>query len=135
MEDVEKSVLPNMPFPIPFYKRYVDDILLAIQTGKENEDEVKIIFNAYNRKLQFTMEKENEETKSINFLDMTITRLEGGSLTIKWFQKEEASGRYVNYKGHNPISHKRNVITGLVDRATTFTNPKERPESIRGRET
>lgn len=126
MEDLEKNVLPKLPFLLTFYKRYVDDILLAILAGKE--DEVLKIFNGYDKNLQFTIEHENN--KSINFLDMTITRNDDGDLTIKWFQKEVASGRYLNYNGHNPISHKRNVITGIVDRAITFTNPEQRPDSL-----
>lgn len=123
MEDLERSVLPNMPFPISLYKRYDDDILTAIMPGKENEAEVQRIFNSYNRKLHFTMEKENEDTKSINFLDMTITRTDDGTLSIKWYQKKETTGRYLNHRGLNPITHKRNVISELVDRAITFTNP------------
>lgn len=113
---------------IPLYKRYVDNILLAILAGKENEEEVLRVFNNYNKDIQFTMEK--EVNKSINFLDMTVTRLEDGTLIIKWFQKAVASGRYLNYHGQNQISHKRNVVTGIVDRAIKFTNPEERPESL-----
>jgi hypothetical protein len=62
---------------------------------------------------------------------MTITRMEDGTLQTKWYQKAVASGRYLNYNGLNPISHKRNVITGVVDRAITFTNPEQRPESLK----
>lgn len=130
MEDLEKSILPNMPFPIPFYKRYVDDILLAILPGAENEEKILEIFNGYDRNLKFTTETENSETKSINFLDMTLTRQDDGSIKTKWYQKEVASGRYLNYKALNPIGHKRNVVTGLVDRSINFTNPEQRPESL-----
>lgn len=128
MEELEKSVLPKLPFPIPFYKRYIDDIILAILEGEHNENEVLRIFNDYDDDIQFTMEK--EENKSINFLDMTITRNEDGTLTTKWYQKQVASGRYLNFQSQNPISHKRNVVIGMVDRAITFTNPKDRPESL-----
>lgn len=129
MEDLEKSVLPNMPFTLPFYKRYVDDILLAIIPGKENE--ILEIFNKYDKNLKFTMELENEETKSINFLDMTLTRKEDGTIETTWYQKSVASGRYLNCKAMNPIGHKRNVVTGLVDRSITFSDPTNRPQSLK----
>lgn len=103
--------------------------MLAILNGEENEKIVLNVFSAYDKNLQFTMEK--EVNNSIHFLDMTIMRQNDGSLKIKWYQKEVISGRYLNFHGHNPICHKRNVVTGLVDRAITFTNPNERPNSLK----
>lgn len=52
------------------------------------------------------------------------------SISTKWYQKETASGRYLNFKAHNPIQHKRNVATAITDRAIALTNPNDRPEKL-----
>lgn len=126
MEDLEDTVLAKLPFQVPFYERFVDDIIIAIP---ENENETtKKAFNSYSRSIQFTVE--DEANGSISFLDFTLTRLTNGKIETKWYQKSVASGRYLNFQANNPMAHKRNVITAVTDRAIRFTNPKDRPESL-----
>ncbi|XP_037024176.1 uncharacterized protein LOC119066056 [Bradysia coprophila] len=126
MEDLEKKALRNLPFDTPFYKRYVDDIIVAIP---ENESEtIRNEFNKHHKRLKFTIEE--EAGKQINFLDMTLMRSTSGEITTKWYQKEIASGRYLHFDGHNPMTHKRNVATAITDRAIAFTNPVDRPKSL-----
>lgn len=86
------------------------------------------MFNSYHKRLQFTIEVERD--KSLNFLDMTVVRHEDGSLKIIWYQKAISSGRYLNYKGKNPVGHKRNAAIALIDRAVAFTNPTDRPARL-----
>lgn len=126
MEDLEVSILKNVPFIIPFYRRFVDDIQVFVPADKI--DQLVDTFNKYHRRLKFTVEKESN--KSINFLDMTITRDDEGNITTKWYRKELSSGRYLNFNGHNPMTHKRNVANAITDRAISFTNPEERHRSI-----
>ncbi|KAG4072949.1 hypothetical protein HA402_006629 [Bradysia odoriphaga] len=61
---------------------------------------------------------------------MTLTRDDNGNLIRSWYRKELSSGRYLNFNGHNPMTHKRNVATAITDRAITFTEPKDRHRSI-----
>lgn len=125
MEELENLIIPKLPFNIPFYKRYVDDIITAIP--KNQIQQTLKIFNTYHPRLQFTIEI---ETKScISFLDILLIR-SNNQIKIKWYRKKIASERFLNFKGINPISHKRNVITALIDRAIAFTNPNYRPDSI-----
>lgn len=63
MEDLENNVIPKLSFTVTVYKRYVDDIFLAIPEG--NEEEVKNIFNSYHELLQITIEL--GQNKRINF--------------------------------------------------------------------
>ena len=70
MEYAEKEIINNLSCDILFYKRYVDDCLLAISRGKEQQ--ILEAFNSFNPKLQFTIEIEKE--KQINFLDLTLIR-------------------------------------------------------------
>lgn len=39
-------------------------------------------------------------------------------------------GTYI-YKANKPMAHKRNVVTAITARAIRFTNPTNRPESLR----
>ncbi|XP_037040265.1 uncharacterized protein LOC119077188 [Bradysia coprophila] len=126
MEDLEETTIKKLPFTIPFYKRYVDDIIVAIP---ENESQTMMNhFNNHHRNLKFTVEE--EVSSSINFLDMTLNRRNDGKVDTKWYQKSIASGRYLHFQAHNPMTHKRNVATTLTDRAIALTNPQDRPKSI-----
>lgn len=57
-------------------------------------------------------------------------RLANGKIETKWYRKSIASNRYLNFQSNNPMTHKRNVITAITDRAIRFTNPRDRPKSI-----
>lgn len=105
MEDLEETALSKLQFIVPFYERYVDDIIIAIP---ENATEAtQKTFNAYHKQIQFTVEEEAEN--SINFLDFTLMRKQNGEITTKWYQKAVASGRYLHFKSSSSTTHKRNV--------------------------
>ena len=56
MDDLESKCIASLPFKLPFFFRYVDDIITAVPAN-----EIDIIvntFNSYNHKIQFTTEKE-----------------------------------------------------------------------------
>ncbi len=127
MEDLELKAFNKIPFLLPFYKRFVDDILTAIP--KNQSETILKIFNSHHQRLKFTIEE--EKNNAINFLDLTLTRNTNGEITTKWYQKEVASGRCLNFMAHNPMTHKRNVASTMIDRAITFTNPKDRPTSLK----
>ena len=77
-------------------------------------------FNSWHPKLQFTMEVVGNR---INFLDLTIIINEKRMLEFDWFHKP-FSGRYLNYLSTQPSSQKKDVITGMVDRALLLSSPK-----------
>lgn len=63
MQDLEEFCLNNLNFRLPFFIRYVDDILTMIPINKL--DEILKVFNSYHNRLQFTSEVEQDGT--INF--------------------------------------------------------------------
>lgn len=126
VEDLEMQIIPKLQFEFSYYVRFVDDIKTAIPN--DGEEDIVRMFNSYHKRLQFTIEVERE--RKLNFLDMTVVRLDDGSLNTIWYQKQISSGRYFNFAGKNPIGHKRNAAIALVDRAIAFTNPKDRPERL-----
>ncbi|XP_018366339.1 PREDICTED: uncharacterized protein LOC108763331 [Trachymyrmex cornetzi] len=67
MAELESRVLGEIHFRVPFYYRYVDDVVLCIPN--EEVDTILEKFNAFHPRLQFTLEVGGN---SINFLDTTI---------------------------------------------------------------
>ncbi|KAI4476044.1 hypothetical protein M0804_013913 [Polistes exclamans] len=109
-----------LPFPVPFLKVYVDDVITAIP--KDRMDQTLKTFNSVNNRIQFTMEVENNGT--LPFLDMNIIRNEDGSIVTNWYVKPTSSGRCINYNSNHPMSQKIGIIKGLLFRALTLSNKK-----------
>jgi len=86
MQELENTVLDSITFPILFYYRHVDDIVIAISSNIT--DLILNSFNAFHLRLQFTMELGGSQ---VNFLDITII-LDGNKLKFDWFHKATFSG-------------------------------------------
>nr|CAI5827748.1 unnamed protein product [Callosobruchus analis] len=89
LDDLIIESLQETDFRVPFVKRYVDDLLLALPT-----DKIDILlnkFNSYDVNLQFTLEKEVDN--SIPFLDMRIIHSEDNILRTTWYRKPMSSDR------------------------------------------
>ncbi|XP_015114937.1 uncharacterized protein LOC107039691 [Diachasma alloeum] len=70
MQDLEFTCLGELSFSIPFYKRYVDDIITAVPEDKVQE--VVDIFNRQHERLKFT--REMEVDGKIPFLNVLLIR-------------------------------------------------------------
>ena len=97
MDDLESKCIPSPPFQLPFYYRYVDDIIAALPFNEINT--IQSIFNSYNHKIQFTIEEESEGKKCV--LDIMIIR-DKKSIKTNWYQKPTWSGRLPNLHWHHP---------------------------------
>ena len=80
LDDLESKGIAFLPFQLPFYFRYVDDIITAVPFNKI--EIIKNIFNRYNHKIQFTIEEELEE--KIVFLDILVIR-DGDVIITNWY--------------------------------------------------
>jgi len=118
LQDLEMSATKMLPFRLPFYYRYVDDIMLAAQS--DSFDQILHIFNSQHSRLQFTIETERD--KRISFLDLTFIN-EDGKLIFDIFHKPTFSGRYLSYYSHHPINHKKGVIFGMTDKIINLSHP------------
>ena len=125
MDDLEVHCLESLNFKISTFLRYVDDIFAIIPRSKINE--VLNAFNNYHPRLKFTFEIENNN--AINFLDTTVIRNDERLIT-NWYRKPTFSGRYINYFSNHPQNYKKNVITGLVDRAILLSDQKFHSSNI-----
>ena len=79
--------------------------------------------NSQNEKISFTMESEKDG--SLPYMDVLFTRQTDGTLKRKVFQKPTHTNRYVQFDSHHPISTKRGVITGLVNRAVQVCSDQQ----------
>ena len=52
MDDLESNWIASLPFQLPFYIQYVDDIITAVPHNKM--DTIKYTFNNFNQNIQFT---------------------------------------------------------------------------------
>lgn len=107
MDKVVEHLFDICPY-ISFIRIFVDDTLVAIEKGKEME--VLDALNCLNESMRFTVELEDENSHSINFLNLTVIR-DGNFLVSNWYRKCFASGRLVNYYS----SHKRSIILGTAE--------------------
>ena len=79
--------------------------------------------NSVNTNIQFEVEPEKDN--SINFLDIQITRKENNSLSFGVYRKETHTGKYLDFRSYNPLSHKRSVALSLFRRAKTICGSDE----------
>ncbi|XP_018376444.1 PREDICTED: uncharacterized protein LOC108769756, partial [Trachymyrmex cornetzi] len=103
MQDLETEALDILGVPLPFYFRYVDDILTAVPI--DSIDHVLTVFNSFHERLQFTLENGVDK---INFLDLTLIKNKD-RLEMDWYHKPTFSGRYLNFLSAHPLSQKRGV--------------------------
>lgn len=103
MDRVINSLMVKIP-SITFIKVFVDDTVAAI--NKQLVDEALQTLNNFRLgKIKFTIEHENTESKTINFLNVTLRRSQNKIVT-NWFRKSFASGRLLNFYS----SHKRTTV-------------------------
>lgn len=119
MTSLIKSSLAKLSFTPPFIYQYVDDLLTAIPSSAL--EEILNTFNSFDEHLKFTAEEENE--RSVPFLDTKVIRRQDNVLILDWYQKKTTSGRYVHYYSYHEMKMKTNVILALKDRIRKIAHP------------
>jgi len=82
LEDVEEAALDRLPVDLPFYFRYIDDILLA--APRNSLDLILETFNSFHTRLKFTIEVSREG--HISFLDVNLI-VENRKIIFDLFKK------------------------------------------------
>jgi len=126
LQDIEKRAISRIPISIPFYFRYVDDILFAAPPSVHTN--ILDIFNSFHHRLQFTIE--TSRNNHINFLDVSI-EVNEGILEFDWYTKPIFSGKFMNFLSQHPMSHKRGIVFGLLDRVFRLSHPKFLQKNLR----
>jgi hypothetical protein len=71
--------------------------------------------------MQFTMEIQKDI--SLPFLDILISRLPNGSLTLQVYQKKTHTDPYLHAQSHHHPTHKSFVLETLVSQAIIIPSP------------
>jgi hypothetical protein len=130
MEDLLDTVLELSGYDPVLCLKYVDDLLLIIP--KEEVENTLNLFNGYSKYLKFTMEP--EVNGRLPYLDVELIKQNDGRILTKWYSKEMASNRMLNYKSNHPLQQKLNVASNLIKRVcelTTINSPKDNQPVIR----
>jgi len=104
--------------------RYVHDIL----SRREWLDKISGIFNSFYERIQFTLEISDNDR--INFLDVTII-IDGQGIVFDCYRKPTFSGKYINFHSQHPISQKRSIIYGLIDKVLFLFHPKFHEKNLK----
>lgn len=114
------NFLKKITYDIPFIKIYVDDTSLAVPKSKKNE--ILLLFNSFNNKLQFTMESENN--RKISFLDVLLIHNDDDTISTDWYQKPCTSGRILNFLSNHPLHQKLNIIENFTKKSIVLSTKK-----------
>ena len=104
------------------YKRYVDDSHIRFKTAHQSHSFLNIL-NKQNKAIKHTMEKE-DETRKLNFLDVTIVTTGTGKYEFKIHRKNAIIN--VQIKPHsyvNPVLI-RGIFKGFLSRAKKLCSEK-----------
>jgi len=126
LQDLEMKAIERLPFELPLYYRYVDDVLLAAPVDRLNE--LLEIFNSFHNRLQFTLEI--GINNKINFLDVTII-LNDQRIMFDRYEKPTNTGRYINYCSQHPLSQKKSIVYGLIDRTVLLSHPQFHEKNLK----
>ncbi|KAI8497357.1 hypothetical protein Bbelb_246630 [Branchiostoma belcheri] len=102
--------------PPVWWYRYVDDTFTKLK--KAYAQEFTEHLNDLDPDIKFTFEE--EENRSLAFLDTLTTVKEDGSLQVKIYRKPTHTDQYLNFHSNHPLEHKLGVIRTLFHRAETI---------------
>lgn len=127
METLLDHVIENIDIPIPFMKKYVDDLITALPADKI--EYVNSALNAYDSHIQFTCEVESGNR--LPYLDMVLIRTNEQNIVTDWYQKPIASGRLLNFFSLHPLTQKLNTATGFIGRVFKLSTQRSLDEKKR----
>ncbi|CAF4741716.1 unnamed protein product, partial [Rotaria sp. Silwood2] len=109
--------------------RYVDDILIVTKMNKDQLNNYVEKLNKIRGTIRFT--SEFEKNNKLNFLDTTLTRYIKNNevkLGVRWFRKETASDRLLNYDSSHGKSIKSNIVKNMTTRILEATQDNKDQE-------
>ncbi|XP_067616604.1 uncharacterized protein [Eurosta solidaginis] len=109
MEKLLDSSMEKLRYKPRILSKYVDDLFAIV---RENEIQNTLdTLNNFDKNIKFTVEVENNG--KLAYLDSEINR-RGNRLKLKWYKKEIASGRIINFNSKHPKSMIVNTALGCI---------------------
>ena len=113
-----------------YYRRYVDDLFITIDTRNTDDNINRNKMNSINSHLKFKIIA--EANRSIDYLDMTITRKSEG-IEISIYRKPTNPNITLHQQSNHPRDHKDAAYRYYVNRMTGLPNTKHAMEQERSR--
>jgi len=120
LQDLKKEALNIIDLDLPFYCRYVDDILPA-----DKAIHILNTFNSFHERLQFTIEYEKDHTLSLDLSLSVMTEF----WLIGFIKKPSRGGIYLI--SLTIRDHKIGIIYNLVDRAILLLHLSFQRENLK----
>ena len=115
------SKLERLP---TLYMRYIDDILGVWTHGIDRLNHFFNLMNSHHSSIRFTMEH-SATTNRLAFLDTLITVHPSGAYTTELYFKPMSAPIVLHYTSAHPMSTKRAVLNGEVQRALRVSSDRE----------
>jgi hypothetical protein len=124
LQNIEQKHLPSIAkkHNLTNYFRYVDDILIVYDTQHTDITSLLSDFNSLHPKLQFT--KETEHDNQINYLDITINRLQT-KVKVSIYRKPTYTNTIIPLNSNHPTQHKYAAIRFLQNRLNSYNLQKK----------
>ena len=121
IEQFEKVAISTAPHPTSLWLRYVDDTLTVLHEYDVEEftEHIKRI----DPHIKFTIAPEKDS--KFPFLDLWTHIMDDGSTKITIYRKPTHTDQYLNFKSHQPLTHKRSVVRTLTNRAQQYVTTAE----------
>ncbi|XP_044755130.1 uncharacterized protein LOC123314082 [Coccinella septempunctata] len=117
LEKLEAYITIRWRIIVRWY-RYVDDIFVILDGVPDDAHALLDFINTLHPRIKFTLEL--EVNRSINFLDLTISRSEESSLTFEIYRKKTQTDHIIPAQSCHPRSHKMAALRCYVHRALNF---------------
>lgn len=114
MDHFENTHIIDQP-NILYYYRYVDDIIICWTGTLRQIDLFVNKINSKHSKIKFKLELEDNNSKSLNFLDLTISRI-GNKHDFRIYRKPTYTDVTIPVSSCHPIQHKLAAYRSFVHR-------------------
>jgi len=128
MEDFEKKATKQATHKPVCWFRYVDETFIIWPHGQEKLEDFLIHLNGLHNKIQFTMEKEEED--HLPFLNIDIYRKTYGSLGHKVYRKSTHTNIYLHQNSHHHPANKQSVLASHIHRAKALCDQDSLPQEL-----
>ncbi|XP_023238546.1 uncharacterized protein LOC111637305 [Centruroides sculpturatus] len=125
---LENALLPKYEVQMIMHVRYVDDVLIFWNAKPNIQSFIKdIIDNRFG--LEIELEQENDKT--IHFLDLYIQINSSGGFTTKVYRNPSYNPTFISWISHDPPAYKMAAFRALIARAYSHcSNTKDRTDEL-----
>ncbi|XP_050519268.1 uncharacterized protein LOC126893296 [Diabrotica virgifera virgifera] len=116
MDHLESNYIMKNPEVLHWF-RYVDDCLVFVDGQQDSANHLLFKINQIHPNIKFTMELES--SNAINFLDLSITRL-NNQFNFGIYRKPTQTDHVIHSSSNHPLSHKYSAFRSFIHRLHTL---------------